>query len=90
MSTTVNWVKLVFNETPEKAIVKQGYLFDEGEFFRVVGDNSETLIRKVKVISITKKNNELSNYSSLSIKRYASSKNHSNNILKTRKKVVQK
>lgn len=55
MSTTTDWVKLVFNETPQRAIVKQGYLFDEGDFFRVVGDNSESLVRKVKVISITKR-----------------------------------
>lgn len=52
------WVKLVYSETPEKANVKQGYLYDEGDFFRIVGDSSETLVRKVKVISITKKINE--------------------------------
>ncbi len=55
MNESAEWVKLVYNETPEKANVKQGYLFDEGDFFRVVGDSSETLVRKLKVISITKK-----------------------------------
>jgi hypothetical protein len=58
MSSSIDWVKLVFNETPAKAIVKQGYLYDEGDFYRVVGDNTETLVRKVKVISITKRKNE--------------------------------
>ena len=55
MNTQVEWVKLVYNETPEMANVKQGYLYDEGDFFRVVGDNTETLVNKIKVISITKK-----------------------------------
>ncbi|MFH0874681.1 MAG: hypothetical protein V1859_02000 [archaeon] len=55
MSSSADWVKLVFNETPAKAIVKQGFLFDEGDFYRVVGDSSETLVRKMTVISITKK-----------------------------------
>jgi hypothetical protein len=50
-----DWVKLVYSETPSKANVKQGYLFDEGDFFRIVGDTTETLVRKIKVISITKK-----------------------------------
>ncbi len=49
------WVKLVYSETPTKVNVKQGYLFDEEDFYRVIGDTSETLVRKVKVISITKK-----------------------------------
>ncbi|MBD3203360.1 hypothetical protein GF327_03640 [Candidatus Woesearchaeota archaeon] len=49
------WVKLVFNETPTKVVVKQGYLYDDGEFYKVIGDRSETLVRKDKVISITKK-----------------------------------
>ena len=55
MYKPVEWVKLVYSETPQKANVKQGYLYDEGSFFRVVGDRSETLVNKIKVISITKK-----------------------------------
>ncbi len=54
-----NWVKLVYSETPDKANVKQGILFDEGDFFRIVGDTSETLVNKVKVISITKKKQQV-------------------------------
>ena len=49
------WVKLVYSETPTKANVKQGYLYEDDLFFRVVGDTSETLVRKDKVISITKR-----------------------------------
>jgi hypothetical protein len=60
MNKQVDWVKLVYNETPETANVKQGYLYDEGDFFRVVGDNAETLVNKVKVISITKKHKVMS------------------------------
>ncbi len=52
---STDWVKLVFSETPDRAIVKQGYLFDEGDFYRVIGDRTETLVSKVKVISITKR-----------------------------------
>ena len=62
MEQTQEWVKLVYSETPTKANVKQGYLFDEGDFFRVVGDSTETLIRKMKVISITKKTNKVNGY----------------------------
>jgi len=87
MSTTVNWVKLVFNETPQKAIVKQGYLFDEGEFFRVVGDNSETLVRKVKVISITKKRSDENDYSASSLKKSSDRKTHA---IKNPRKVIEK
>ncbi|MEM2131577.1 MAG: hypothetical protein QXM96_03420 [Candidatus Woesearchaeota archaeon] len=49
------WVKLVYNETPDKVNVKQGFLYDEGDFFKIVGSSSETLVRKNNVISITKK-----------------------------------
>ncbi|MBN2422004.1 hypothetical protein JXB41_02155 [Candidatus Woesearchaeota archaeon] len=56
-SVRQNWVKLVFSETPSKAVVKQGYLFDEGDFYKIVGDKTETFVRKIKVISITKKRN---------------------------------
>jgi hypothetical protein len=49
------WVKLVFNETPTKVVVKKGYLYDEGDFYKVIGDRSESLVRKDRVISITKK-----------------------------------
>jgi len=58
-SVSTDWVKLVFSETPSKANVKKGYLYDEGDFFRVVGDQSETLVRKSKVISITKNHKEV-------------------------------
>ncbi|MBN1503410.1 hypothetical protein JW930_07765 [Candidatus Woesearchaeota archaeon] len=49
------WVKLVFNETPTKVNVKQGYLYDEGDFYKVIGDFSVSYVRKSNVISITKK-----------------------------------
>jgi hypothetical protein len=49
------WVKLVYNETPTKVNVKQGYLHDEGDFYKIIGDRSETYVRKGKVISISKK-----------------------------------
>jgi hypothetical protein len=55
MYKQAEWVKLVYNETPQKANVKQGYLYDEGDFFKVIGDNTETLIRKSTIISITKR-----------------------------------
>jgi len=55
LSKPAEWVKLVYSETPTKVNVKQGYLFDEDDFYRVVGDASETLVRKNKVISITKR-----------------------------------
>lgn len=55
------WVKVVYNETPTKANVKQGFLYDEGDFYRVVGNSSETFVRKIKVISITKKFNKEQN-----------------------------
>ena len=62
MNKPAEWVKLVYSETPTKANVKQGYLFDEGDFYRIVGDASETLVRKVKVISITKKTQKVREY----------------------------
>ncbi|MBN2368116.1 hypothetical protein JXC34_03780 [Candidatus Woesearchaeota archaeon] len=55
MSKPAEWVKLVYRETPTKANVKQGYLYDEGDFYKIIGDTSETLVRKVAVISISKK-----------------------------------
>ena len=55
MSKPAEWVKLVYSETPTKVNVKQGYLFDEDDFYRIVGDASETLVRKNKVISISKR-----------------------------------
>lgn len=55
LSKPAEWVKLVYSETPTKVNVKQGYLFDEDDFYRIVGDASETLVRKNKVISITKR-----------------------------------
>ncbi len=56
MAEQARWVKLIFSETPTKANVKQGYLYDEGDFYRIIGDRSEALVRKSKVISITLKN----------------------------------
>jgi len=55
LNEPAEWVKLVYSETPTKANVKQGFLFDEGDFYKIVGDSSETLVRKIKVISITKR-----------------------------------
>jgi len=57
-----DWVKLVYSETPDKANVKQGFLYDEGDFYRVIGDTSETLVRKIKVISITKRIQKVRKY----------------------------
>ena len=62
LSKPAEWVKLVYRETPTKANVKQGYLYDEGDFYRIVGDTSETLVRKVAIISITKKTKKVRNY----------------------------
>ncbi len=62
MKESADWVKLVYNETPTKANVKQGYLYDEGDFFRVIGDNHDTLVRKLNVISITKKTKQVRKY----------------------------
>lgn len=50
-----DWVKLIYNETPDKANIKQGYLFEEGDFYKIIGDDTETLVRKNHVISITKR-----------------------------------
>ena len=50
-----DWVKLIYQETPDRANIKQGYLFDEGDFYKIIGDDTETLVRKFNVISITKK-----------------------------------
>lgn len=57
-----DWVKLVYSETPTKANVKQGFLYDEGDFYRVIGDTSDTLVRKIKVISITKRRQKVRKY----------------------------
>jgi hypothetical protein len=62
LNESAEWVKLVYSETPTKANVKQGFLFDEGDFYKIVGDSSETLVRKIKVISITKKTQEVREY----------------------------
>ncbi len=62
MSKQAEWVKLVYSETPTKVNVKQGYLFDEDDFYRVVGDASETLVRKSKVISISKRKKKVKKY----------------------------
>jgi hypothetical protein len=62
LNEPADWVKLVYSETPTKANVKQGYLFDEGDFYKIVGDSSETLVRKLKVISITKKTQKVREY----------------------------
>ena len=57
-----DWVKLVYNETPNKSNVKQGYLFEEGEFYRIVGSESESLVRKHNVVSISKKSAKVKGY----------------------------
>ena len=68
MNKPADWVKLVYSETPSKANVKQGYLFDEGDFYRIVGDSTETMVRKIKVISITKKTSQVSKYENTRIR----------------------
>ncbi len=50
------YVKVVWQETPQSVRVIQGQFFDEGEFVRVKGDYKEVLIRKEKIISIEHKN----------------------------------
>jgi hypothetical protein len=62
LNKPADWVKLVYSETPTKANVKQGYLYDEGDFFKIIGDSSETLVRKIKVISITKRKKQVRTY----------------------------
>ncbi|MEM2121917.1 MAG: hypothetical protein QXU20_04645 [Candidatus Woesearchaeota archaeon] len=50
-----DFVKVVWQETPNSVRVIQGYYFDEGEFVRVKGDYKEVLIKKDWIISIEKK-----------------------------------
>lgn len=52
---TYNWKKVVYEESNGEINVKQGYFSEEGNFVKVVGDHSEALIRKDKIISITSK-----------------------------------
>lgn len=47
------WKKVVYSESDGQVNVKQGFFSDEGDFVRVVGDHSEALIRKDKIVSIT-------------------------------------
>ncbi|MGB9748529.1 MAG: hypothetical protein ACP5OZ_05165 [Candidatus Woesearchaeota archaeon] len=49
------FVKVVWQETPNSVRVIQGYYFDEGDFIRVKGDYKEVLIRKSRIISIEQK-----------------------------------
>ena len=49
------WKKVVYEESDGSSAVRQGYFFDEGEFVRVIGDRTESLIKKDKIISITSK-----------------------------------
>ena len=57
------WKKVVFEEPDGSVGVRQGYFYDEDDFVRVVGDRTECLIRKSKIVSITSKltgvNNEI-------------------------------
>ncbi len=52
------YVKVVWQETPQSVRVIQGKFFDEGDFVRVKGDYKEVLIRKEKIISIEHKKRE--------------------------------
>ena len=59
------------------------FLFDEGDFYRVIGDNSETLVKKIKVISITKKRNFSSTkkcFSNIKIQKKKSKKEVKKNV----------
>ena len=47
------WKKIVYDEGNGSVVVRQGYYSEEGDFVRVVGDKTNSLIRKDKVISIT-------------------------------------
>jgi len=50
--TSPEWKKIIWEETPEKTQISQGYFFDEGDFVRVKGDFNEILIRKDKIVAI--------------------------------------
>lgn len=50
--TSLEWKKVIWEETPEKTQISQGYYFDEGEFVKLKGDFNEILIRKDKIIAI--------------------------------------
>ncbi|MGB9748532.1 MAG: hypothetical protein ACP5OZ_05180 [Candidatus Woesearchaeota archaeon] len=49
------FVKVVWQETPNSVRVIQGYYSNEGDFIRVKGDYKEVLIKKDTIISIEKK-----------------------------------
>ncbi len=54
-STQAQWVKVVYEESNGKTSVKQGFLAEEENFIRIVGDQTEALIRRDKIISVTNK-----------------------------------
>ena len=53
-----NWVKIVYKENDTDVRVKQGFLTDEGNFYKIVGDFKTTFINKNFVIMIEVKNKE--------------------------------
>ncbi|MDD4878666.1 MAG: hypothetical protein PHO02_06575 [Candidatus Nanoarchaeia archaeon] len=55
MQAKQEWKKVIYEESEGITNIKQGYFSDEGDFIKVVGDHSEALIRKDKIISITGK-----------------------------------
>lgn len=55
MQAKKDWKKVVFEEADGQINIRQGYFSDEGEFIRLIGDHTESLIRKDKIISITGK-----------------------------------
>lgn len=55
MQEKQEWAKVLYEDANGKTGIKQGYLLEEGNFFRITGDNSETLIRKDKITTIIRK-----------------------------------
>lgn len=50
-----HWKKVTYEDGDGKISVKQGYFFDEGDFVKLIGDYTEALIRREKIISVTSK-----------------------------------
>ena len=49
------WKKVVYEEPNGTVGVRQGFFFDDGEYVKIIGDRTESLIRKNRIISITSK-----------------------------------
>lgn len=52
-STQVSWKKVVYEESNGIIAIRQGFYYDEGDYVRVNGDRTDSLIKKDKIISIT-------------------------------------